>query len=1117
MKRPGTRGSDPSMPEGVDPERVSASKGSSDIPEHIIEAGSSMLLWLSDEHIEVVPGQPARLRVNVRNISAVVQTFSLHTLGPAAQWTSILPNQISLFPGEEGSASVVVRAQKSPTLPAGHYVIGILARSEVDHTDSVVGEFDVTVRPYHQFKASLSRPTVDIRRRATMFLQIMNDGNSPVTFLIHATDPEGRLVAKLSHASVVLPPGDPTWIKLQIKAPVHLLGSPITHGLIVTTTAARDETTGLDLTDVQPSVQRTTVIQRPLFHFRLGFFGRMALLLLLLGLVATFLVPRLIDAFLPRTVYGSPLVPQSFVAGLDEQQQVLLTWNPSSGATGYSIYAVGNTGNPVPSPSPSSATVTATATATATITVAPSTPVASIPVATDTNPPSVAGIEPTSDATVLRRAALVGQRPASDPATISPTASSSSASGLSSNQAAQLATLPVPLCDDCSHVADVPGGTTRYVIANAPPGITACYRIIAVAGSAQSMFSPQACVTTPGTAGGSASGAPTESGTASGSLPGPTDAPGPDSSGSQTVAPTGSASGKEKFTPTPLPTGSSTPSSPTASATPTTSLPPCPPLSPSATALSSSAVVAIWSVISPTAKDSGCNPKATLTGFQIQQQAGTGWSDITGSPSAQDTAFQITGLGGSIQYCFRMRAVAGAVVSGYTGAFCATTLPGTNSPSAVSPSAVSPSPSGITTSSSPSPTVSATSTKAARALTLQGEPEPQEQAVEPGVPSQGAPGVTAIPGDVVSLRVAVRQAERQARGSRVAADEASLRALALGQQADQQRIVAEGARARVDALANAMYRQGEVSGLLESVLLLGAPRSVGVTNGMSYVTVGGMSAATLLATQEQEEQAAVMAAEIATDAARGAEVLQGLARQQLTSLKGLLRDAVKRRSAAGPQTVIGADGCPVDAPAGTLRGGSQAVGIAELCQRSVAQAATPQAALAIKYALGQLGAPYACRGLGRLEPFRFDCSSFVARAYADGAGVPLTREGWAPSTRNMVPWDGIALDRHYALLAPDKIAAGDLVLYDTGGATYRHVVMALADGFMVHTNACGDVLHIDRFWGTGRSDKGQFLVARRVLWDPSYALAPGDPATSDIPEKEDPIRPADPLAGDTTA
>lgn len=1109
MKRPGSRGADPAMPEGVDPDRVSASKGGSDIPEHIIEAGSSMLLWLSDEHVEVVPGQPARLRVNVRNISAVVQTFSLHALGPAAQWTAILPGQISLFPGEEGSASVVVRAQKSTTLPAGHYIIGIMARSEVDHADSVVGEFDVTVRPYHQFKAALSRPTVDMRRSATMFLQVTNDGNSPVTYAIQATDPEGRLTAKLSHDKVVLPPGDPTWIKVQIKAPVHLIGAPLTHGLIVTTTAARDETTGSDLSDVQPSVQRSTIIQRPLFHFRLGFFGRMALLLALLGLVATFLIPRLINAFLPRTVTGAPLVPASFVAGLDPDQQVLLTWNPSSGATGYSIYAVGNTGNPPPSPSPSAATVTATATAT--VTLAPTTAIASVTASTDTMPPSVAGLAPTSDATVQRRAALVAKQPASAMPSTTSTLPSGTSSTASSSAAAELATLPVPLCDDCSHVADVPGGTTRYVVTNAPPGITACYRIVAMAGSSQSMFSPQACVTTPGTASGGVS--PGASG--SGGAVVPTDASGTptdsgDDAGKQTP-------GKESFpaSPNPSATSATAPGSPSASST--VALPPCPPLSPSATALSSSAVVAMWTVISASASDSGCDPKATLTGFQIDQQVGTGWTTLTGGPTAQDTAYQITGLGGSIQYCFRMRAVAGSLISSNTAAFCATTLPSTALPSTSTSSSAS---------ASATPSTSSTASKAARALALPGAVLPDAVSsaaagqTNSGLGSQSGvtdTGDAAVPGDVIAMRVAVRQAEREAQSARMAADEAGLQAIALGQRAEQQQMSADQARARVDALANAMYRQGEVGPLVEAILTLGAPRQGSVLLGSAYVTAGGMDADALLQAQQEAESAAVVAATTASNAARGAEVLQGLARQQLSGLKAILHQAVQTRKSTGPQTLVGPDGCPVSAPDATLRGGAQEVGISELCRRSVAQAPTPQAALAIKYALGQLGAPYACRGIGRLDPFRFDCSSFVARAYADGAGVPLTREGWAPSTRNMVPWDGIALDRHYALLARENLAPGDLVLYDTGGATYRHVVMMLSDGYMVHTNACGDVLHVDRFWGTETPTKGQFLVARRVLLDPAYALAPDDPAIEDQPQAVRPVGPDDAQIGDRTA
>ena len=190
-------------------------------------------------------------------------------------------------------------------------------------------------------------------------------------------------------------------------------------------------------------------------------------------------------------------------------------------------------------------------------------------------------------------------------------------------------------------------------------------------------------------------------------------------------------------------------------------------------------------------------------------------------------------------------------------------------------------------------------------------------------------------------------------------------------------------------------------------------------------------------------------------------------------------------AAAAPQTVVGGNGCPKSVLDGTVPEG---VNIKQLCNLAVRTSATPQAAFAIKWALVRLGAPYACEGIGRLDPWRYDCSSYVSRAYAEGAGLKTAGSGWAPSTRNMVPWDGAALDPHYAVIPPKKIRPGDLVLYDTcpDGETcpYRHVVMYLGPAepggapLMAHTNACGDVAHISTFTGT---DAANFLGVRRVI------------------------------------
>lgn len=196
-------------------------------------------------------------------------------------------------------------------------------------------------------------------------------------------------------------------------------------------------------------------------------------------------------------------------------------------------------------------------------------------------------------------------------------------------------------------------------------------------------------------------------------------------------------------------------------------------------------------------------------------------------------------------------------------------------------------------------------------------------------------------------------------------------------------------------------------------------------------------------------------------------------------------------TAPAPQTRVGADGCPLEVPAGTLRGGSDSIGVTKLCRKAVAAAPSPQAALAIKTAFSRLGAPYACEGVGRLGAWRFDCSSLVSRAYSESSGIPVAGPGWAPSTRDMIPWDGVSLDPHYVEIPVEDIRPGDLLLYrscTTPPCSFQHVQMALTDGFILHTNDCGDVAHITM--GNGYGPGSNFVVARRVVYIEGENLLP---------------------------
>jgi len=370
----------------------------------------------------------------------------------------------------------------------------------------------------------------------------------------------------------------------------------------------------------------------------------------------------------------------------------------------------------------------------------------------------------------------------------------------------------------------------------------------------------------------------------------------------------------------------------------------------------------------------------------------------------------------------------------------------------------------------------------------------------PGPPSDGvAPGVGQV--DEYLALFAQREAAVTAAGTLSAAATAAHAAVlgleaehsVLSTQSDIDRYVVASTQSDADAVASQMYQQGDGGlGAIASIIG-GGPDSFLArldTFRMVHDTANGvvhdaesarldlaLSVAQLESVDQRLSVARPADAKAAADAVRAGAALTAID-ARLAAL-----DVV------APQVTVGPDGCPTQNVPATLRDGSDTVGAATLCRQAVKQAATPQAALAITWAFQHLGASYACGGAGRLLPFRADCSSFVSRAYHEGAGLATAGDGWAPSTRNMVPWDGVPLDPHYGYLPPPLLRAGDLVLYDTcpqGGCPYKHVVMYLGspDGgktfWMIHTNACGDVAKVETFSGFPSSGH-PFLVARRVL------------------------------------
>lgn len=427
---------------------------------------------LAQEEVTATPGQPVRVKVTVRNVGPVVETYSLSSVGNGSGWVSLVPSELSLFPGDENSAAIVIKPPRASRVGAQTYPIGIKATSEVDPNESTVAELSITVDPFYESALNVSKTTLEMRRRTSTYASITNNGNTTVRIILRLWDPDGRLRFKVDDSLIELAPGETSWTRVTITGPFHLVGRQRTLSMLSVIEPNKDVTLGTPLEDMQSAVQRVTVIQRPIIRFRLGIIGRLVLLLAVVGIIAAFVLSRLALSGSDDVVISPPTTPANFSAEQLGTDQILLRWSAVSGATGYSVYAVGDAGNALSSPG------------------------------TSTSPGGTSqSISFTSSGVFMPASVGAGGGTGSPSPSASPSPDSSSSSPSPSSSSPTSTVYDYdnesPSCGDCTHVGDVPSGTARFVVTKTTLGQPNCYRLLATADKTQSLFTPQMCVVMP--------------------------------------------------------------------------------------------------------------------------------------------------------------------------------------------------------------------------------------------------------------------------------------------------------------------------------------------------------------------------------------------------------------------------------------------------------------------------------------------------------------------------------------------------------------------------------------------------------------------------------------------
>lgn len=277
---------------------------------------------------ELLAGSEHRVQVTVTNTGTLVDEFVLVVEAPV-RWVGVEPVRVSVYPGREATATVVLAPPAAPAPPAGPLGYRLVVRSALHPQVAAAAGGGAVVAAVDAVAAELAPVTATGRRGATARVLVRNDGNRPALVALDRADHEPGVSAQVAPVALELGPGRAAEGTVRLASRRRWFGQPVRHPYRVRVTPRAGE----------PRVLDGAFVQRPLLP---GWVPRAAL-----GLV-------------PLLVLGGVLLarndpaPQTPVAGA--------TPTPTPGPTSTAP-------SPTPSPTPTTTPPTTTTAAPTEITV----------------------------------------------------------------------------------------------------------------------------------------------------------------------------------------------------------------------------------------------------------------------------------------------------------------------------------------------------------------------------------------------------------------------------------------------------------------------------------------------------------------------------------------------------------------------------------------------------------------------------------------------------------------------------------------------------------------------------------------------------------------------------
>ncbi len=183
-------------------------------------------------HLSVDPGSPARIEIEVTNVSEVIDGVTAIVDGIDQTWIRFDSPVVSLFPGVTTTIGFTI--DLPPTCPAGDYLVVVRVVSTIDPERQTVHDFWISVAAVVGFGLELRPRVITAGSSAAIEATIVNEGNVDAPVFVTAIDRTREADCVVEPPEVVVPEGGEARVGIQMRGPRPWFGQAPIRTIVVT-------------------------------------------------------------------------------------------------------------------------------------------------------------------------------------------------------------------------------------------------------------------------------------------------------------------------------------------------------------------------------------------------------------------------------------------------------------------------------------------------------------------------------------------------------------------------------------------------------------------------------------------------------------------------------------------------------------------------------------------------------------------------------------------------------------------------------------------------------------------------------------------------------------------